>query len=146
MIQDYKTNTFNCDNTVKYQIADEKSAITVFNQDGSLRNAACDMSGLLSEVDLTDQNRIVFPEGEYTLPMTLPLDKSITIQGTGRDKTIIKGAILINGSANNTATDVKIKGLSIDYTPTKVTSGKCTPIIEVTGNADLLIDNCIMNR
>lgn len=56
LIQDYKTNTFNCDNTVKYQIADEKSAITVFNQDGSLRNAACDMSGLLSEVDLTDQN------------------------------------------------------------------------------------------
>ena len=146
LIQDYKTNTFNCDNTVKYQIADEKSAITVFNQDGSLRNAACDMSSLLSEVDLTDQNRIVFPEGEYTLPMTLPLDKSITIQGTGRDKTIIKGAILINGSANNTATDVKIKGLSIDYTPTKVTSGKCTPIIEVTGNADLLIDNCIMNN
>ena len=146
LIQDYKTNTFNCDNTVKYQIADEKSAITVFNQDGSLRNAACDMSGLLSEVDLTDQNRIVFPEGEYTLPMTLPLDKSITIQGAGQDKTIIKGAILVNGSANNTATDVKIKGLSIDYTPTKVTSGKCTPIIEVTGNADLLIDNCIMNN
>lgn len=146
LIQDYKTNTFNCDNTVKYQIADEKSAITVFNQDGSLRNAACDMSGLLSEVDLTDQNRIVFPEGEYTLPMTLPLDKSITIQGAGQDKTIIEGAILVNGSANNTATDVKIKGLSIDYTPTKVTSGKCTPIIEVTGNADLLIDNCIMNN
>ena len=71
--------------------------------------------------------------------MTLPLDKSITIQGAGQDKTIIKGAILVNGSANNTATDVKIKGLSIDYTPTKVTSGKCTPIIEVTGNADLLI-------
>ena len=78
--------------------------------------------------------------------MTLPLDKSITIQGAGQDKTIIKGAILVNGSANNTATDVKIKGLSIDYTPTKVTSGKCTPIIEVTGNADLLIDNCIMNN
>ena len=57
---------------------------------------ACDMSGLLSEVDLTDQNRIVFPEGEYTLPMTLPLDKSITIQGAGQDKTIIKGAILVN--------------------------------------------------
>ena len=89
LIQDYKTNTFNCDNTVKYQIADEKSAITVFNQDGSLRNAACDMSGLLSEVDLTDQNRIVFPEGEYTLPMTLPLDKSITIQGAGQDKNFL---------------------------------------------------------
>jgi len=31
------------------------------------------MSGLLSEVDLTDQNRIVFPEGEYTLPMSAAL-------------------------------------------------------------------------
>ena len=130
---------------VEFKTENEKPCIVSIHKNGTLNNAASNLDVLLTNMILEEEDKVIFPEGEYTLPMTLPLDKSITIQGTGRDKTIIKGAILINGSANNTATDVKIKGLSIDYTPTKVTSGKCTPIIEVTGNADLLIDNCIMN-
>lgn len=131
---------------VEFKTENEKPCIVSIHKNGTLNNAASNLDVLLTNMILEEEDKVIFPEGEYTLPMTLPLDKSITIQGTGRDKTIIKGAILINGSANNTATDVKIKGLSIDYTPTKVTSGKCTPIIEVTGNADLLIDNCIMNN
>ena len=131
---------------VEFKTENEKPCIVSIHKNGTLNNAASSLDVLLTNMILEEEDKVIFPEGEYTLPMTLPLDKSITIQGTGRDKTIIKGAILINGSANNTATDVKIKGLSIDYTPTKVTSGKCTPIIEVTGNADLLIDNCIMNN
>ena len=131
---------------VEFKAENEKPCIVSIHKNGTLNNAASNLDVLLTNMILEEEDKVIFPEGEYTLPMTLPLDKSITIQGTGRDKTIIKGAILINGSANNTATDVKIKGLSIDYTPTKVTSGKCTPIIEVTGNADLLIDNCIMNN
>ena len=131
---------------VEFKTENEKPCIVSIHKNGTLNNAASNLDVLLTNMMLEEEDKVIFPEGEYTLPMTLPLDKSITIQGTGRDKTIIKGAILINGSANNTATDVKIKGLSIDYTPTKVTSGKCTPIIEVTGNADLLIDNCIMNN
>lgn len=129
---------------VEFKTENEKPCIVSIHKNGTLNNAASNLDVLLTNMILEEEDKVIFPEGEYTLPMTLPLDKSITIQGTGRDKTIIKGAILINGSANNTATDVKIKGLSIDYTPTKVTSGKCTPIIEVTGNADLL--NCIMNN
>lgn len=131
---------------VEFKTENEKPCIVSIHKNRTLNNAASNLDVLLTNMILEEEDKVIFPEGEYTLPMTLPLDKSITIQGTGRDKTIIKGAILINGSANNTATDVKIKGLSIDYTPTKVTSGKCTPIIEVTGNADLLIDNCIMNN
>lgn len=131
---------------VEFKTENEKPCIVSIHKNGTLNNAASNLDVLLTNMILEEEDKVIFPEGEYTLPMTLPLDKSITIQGTGRDKTIIKGAILINGSANNTATDIKIKGLSIDYTPTKVTSGKCTPIIEVTGNADLLIDNCIMNN
>ena len=131
---------------VEFKTENEKPCIVSIHKNGTVNNAASNLDVLLTNMILEEEDKVIFPEGEYTLPMTLPLDKSITIQGTGRDKTIIKGAILINGSANNTATDVKIKGLSIDYTPTKVTSGKCTPIIEVTGNADLLIDNCIMNN
>ena len=131
---------------VEFKTENEKPCIVSIHKNGTLNNAASNLDVLLTNMILEEEDKVIFPEGEYTLPMTLPLDKSITIQGAGQDKTIIKGAILINGSANNTATDVKIKGLSIDYTPTKVTSGKCTPIIEVTGNADLLIDNCIMNN
>ena len=131
---------------VEFKTENEKPCIVSIHKNGTLNNAASNLDVLLTNMILEEEDKVIFPEGEYTLPMTLPLDKSITIQGAGQDKTIIKGAILVNGSANNTATDVKIKGLSIDYTPTKVTSGKCTPIIEVTGNADLLIDNCIMNN
>lgn len=131
---------------VEFTTEDEKPCIVSIHKNGTLNNAASSLDVLLTNMILEEEDKVIFPEGEYTLPMTLPLDKSITIQGAGQDKTVIKGAILINGSANSTATDVKIKGLSIDYTPTKVTSGKCTPIIEVTGNADLLIDNCIMNN
>ncbi|WP_455624539.1 hypothetical protein [Parabacteroides sp.] len=131
---------------VEFKAENDKPCIVSIHQNGILNNAASSLDVLLTNTTLEEGDKVIFPEGEYTLPMTLPLDKSITIQGAGQDKTIIKGAILVNGSANNTATDVKIKGLSIDYTPTKVTSGKCTPIIEVTGNADLLIDNCIMNN
>ena len=111
---------------VEFKTENEKPCIVSIHKNGTLNNAASNLDVLLTNMILEEEDKVIFPEGEYTLPMTLPLDKSITIQGTGRDKTIIKGAILINGSANNTATDVKIKELSIDYTPTKVTSGKCT--------------------
>ena len=122
-------------------------AIVIRSAQGDTVRMALDTTAFKSCLTSAFENdNIILPIGTYTLPQTLTLDRSQGLIGAGKDKTIIEGAILVNGSANNTATDVKIKGLSIDYTPTKVTSGKCTPIIEVTGNADLLIDNCIMNN
>ena len=140
------------DQSVKFRTVDASGneiceAIVIRSAQGDTVRMALDTTAFKSCLTSAFENdNIILPIGTYTLPQTLTLDRSQGLIGAGKDKTIIEGAILINGSANNTATDVKIKGLSIDYTPTKVTSGKCTPIIEVTGNADLLIDNCIMNN
>ena len=140
------------DQSVKFRTVDASGneiceAIVIRSAQGDTVRMALDTTAFKSCLTSAFENdNIILPIGTYTLPQTLTLDRSQGLIGAGKDKTIIEGAILVNGSANNTATDVKIKGLSIDYTPTKVTSGKCTPIIEVTGNADLLIDNCIMNN
>lgn len=140
------------DQSVKFRTVDASGneiceAIVIRSAQGDTVRMALDTTAFKSCLTSAFENdNIILPIGTYTLPQTLTLDRSQGLIGAGKDKTIIEGAILVNGSANDTATDVKIKGLSIDYTPTKVTSGKCTPIIEVTGNADLLIDNCIMNN
>lgn len=140
------------DQSVKFRTVDASGneiceAIVIRSAQGDTVRMALDTTAFKSCLTSAFENdNIILPIGTYTLPQTLTLDRSQGLIGAGKDKTIIEGAILVNGSANDTATDVKIKGLSIDYAPTKVTSGKCTPIIEVTGNADLLIDNCIMNN
>lgn len=110
--------------------------------DFSLVNNVADLLAAIK----AGKEEISLAEGTYTLPTTLSLDKSITLQGAGQGKTIIIGATVVNGSANNTATNVNVKGLSFDYAPTKVSTGKCVPIIEVSGNADLLISDCVMNN
>lgn len=132
---------------VSFRAENGRPCIVSFNADHSLKNASSDLTTLLANTTLEDGDNIIFPKGEFSLPAVLSIDKSVTIQGAGQNNTIIKGAIRINGPINaNTATEVKIEGMGIDYTPAKVTSGKCVPIIEVAGNVDLLVDGCAMNN
>ena len=69
---------------------------------------------LLTNTTLEEGDKVIFPEGEYTLPMTLPLDKSITLQGAGQSQTIVNGHIFVNspstGSVTLTASDMTLKG------------------------------------
>ena len=77
-----------------------------------IRDSSLDV--LLTNMILEEEDKVIFPEGEYTLPMTLPLDKSITLQGAGQSQTIVNGHISVNspsgGSVALTVSDMTLKG------------------------------------
>ncbi|WP_455635431.1 hypothetical protein [Parabacteroides sp.] len=99
---------------VEFKAQNEKSCIVSFNADNSLKNAASSLEALLTNTTLEEGDKVVFPEGEYTLPMTLSLDKSLTIEGAGQSQTIVNGHIFVNspseGSVTLTASDMTLKG------------------------------------
>lgn len=90
--------TVNGIENVKFQSEGGKPCITVYKKDGSLRNATSDIQTLLEKVSISDGDRVVFPEGTFTLPKTFVLDKSLTIEGAGKDKTTITGTIQITAT------------------------------------------------
>lgn len=91
---------------VSFRAENGRPCIVSFNADHSLKNASSDLTTLLANTTLEDGDNIIFPEGEYTLPKSLSLDKSIIIQGAGKEKTIIKGHIfVISPSSSSTQLD-----------------------------------------
>lgn len=100
---------------VEFKTENEKPCIVSIHRDGTLNNAVSSLDVLFStKMILEEEDKVIFPEGEYTLPMTLPLDKSITLQGAGRSQTIVNGHIFVNspsgGSATLTASGITLKG------------------------------------
>lgn len=88
--------------------------ISIFKSDSSFHNAVADITTLLTRISITDGDKLVFPESSFELPTTFTLNKSLTIQGAGKDKTIIKGHIEVNPSVNTkatlTASDLTLEG------------------------------------
>lgn len=78
---------------------------------------------------------------------TLEISKGVTIQGGDTDKCILKGAIAIKPTSNDTTT-VAINGVKFDYSPVKKNSKtRCTPVIEVhNGNVGLRVSNCLIEN
>lgn len=99
---------------VEFKAENEKPCIVSIHKNGTLNNAASSLDVLLTNTTLEEGDKVIFPEGEYTLPMTLPLDKSITLQGAGQSQTIVNGHIFVNspstGSVTLTASDMTLKG------------------------------------
>ena len=99
---------------VEFKTENEKPCIVSIHKNGTLNNAASSLDGLLTNMILEEEDKVSFPEGEYTLPMTLPLDKSITLQGAGQSQTIVNGHISVNspsgGSVALTVSDMTLKG------------------------------------
>lgn len=99
---------------VEFKTENEKPCIVSIHKNGTLNNAASSLDVLLTNMILEEEDKVIFPEGEYTLPMTLPLDKSITLQGAGQSQTIVNGHISVNspsgGSVALTVSDMTLKG------------------------------------
>ena len=99
---------------VEFKTENEKPCIVSIHKNGTLNNAASSLDVLLTNMILEEEDKVIFPEGEYTLPMTLPLDKSITLHGAGQSQTIVNGHISVNspsgGSVALTVSDMTLKG------------------------------------
>ncbi|WP_425883822.1 YDG domain-containing protein [Parabacteroides sp. ASD2025] len=127
---------------VKFQSEGGKPCITVYKADGSFRNAATDVTTLLTKVSISDGDKVVFPEGTFTFPQKFVLDKSLTIEGAGKDKTTLIGTVQV------TATDgakVNFNNLHLSATSTAAHAigvgtdkGSESPDITIT---DCVIDN-----
>lgn len=109
---------------------DQEICMIAYKADGSLMNAIIDWKSLSNQgiISFKDVSRMTIPEGAFELPKTFTLDKSLTIEGAGKDKTTIKGHIEVNpasGQATLTA-----KGLTLEGN----NNGSAHGIIGITGN------------
>lgn len=134
--------TINGIENVKFQSEGGKPCITVYKQDGSLRNAASDITTLLTKISISDGDKVVFPEGSFTFPQKFVLDKSLTIEGAGKDKTILTGTVQVTATYG---TKVNFNNLHLSASSTDVHAievgtdkGNEAPDITIT---DCMIDN-----
>lgn len=86
--------------------------ISIFKSDDSFYNAVADITALLTKISIANGDKVVFPEGTFTLPQPFVLDKSLTIEGAGKDKTTIKDHLVIE------AESVTVKGLKFECNST----------------------------
>lgn len=103
--------------------------ISIFKSDGSFYNAVADITTLLTKISIENNDQVIFPEGTFELPQTFTLDKSLAIEGAGKDKTTIKGHIEVNPKQGETAT-LTAKGLTLEGNNNSFGHG----IIGITGN------------
>ncbi|KKB59253.1 Ig-like domain-containing protein [Parabacteroides gordonii] len=110
---------------------DKESCMIAYKADGSLMNAIIDWKSLSNQgiISFKDVSRMTIPEGTFELPQTFTLDKSLTIEGAGKDKTTIKGHIEVNPKQGETAT-LTAKGLTLEGNNNNFGHG----IIGITGN------------
>lgn len=134
--------TINGIENVKFQSEGGKPCITVYKQDGSLRNAASDITTLLTKISISDGDKVVFPEGSFTFPQKFVLDKSLTIEGAGKDKTTLTGTVQVTATYG---TKVNFNNLHLSASSTDVHAievgtdkGNEAPDITIT---DCMIDN-----
>lgn len=134
--------TINGIENVKFQSEGGKPCITVYKQDGSLRNAASDITTLLTKISISDGDKVVFPEGSFTFPQKFVLDKSLTIEGAGKDKTTLTGTVQVTATYG---TKVNFNNLHLSTSSTDVHAievgtdkGNEAPDITIT---DCMIDN-----
>ena len=134
--------TINGIENVKFQSEGGKPCITVYKQDGSLRNAASDITTLLTKISISDGDKVVFPEGSFTFPQKFVLDKSLTIEGAGKDKTTLTGTVQVTATYG---TKVNFNNLHLSASSTDVHAievgtdkGNEAPGITIT---DCMIDN-----
>lgn len=109
--------------------------ISIFKSDDSFCNAVADIK-LLTGISIKDGDKVVFPEGTFTLPQTFVLDKSLTIEGAGKDKTIIKGHIEVSPGKDTTVT-LTAKGLTLEGNNNSSKHGIIGIIGKGTGKVDL---------
>ena len=134
--------TINGIENVKFQSEGGKPCITVYKQDGSLRNAASDITTLLTKISISDGDKVVFPEGSFTFPQKFVLDKSLTIEGAGKDKTTLTGTVQVTATYG---TKINFNNLHLSASSTDVHAievgtdkGNEAPDITIT---DCMIDN-----
>lgn len=134
--------TINGIENVKFQSEGGKPCITVYKQDGSLRNAASDITTLLTKISISDGDKVVFPEGSFTFPQKFVLDKSLMIEGAGKDKTTLTGTVQVTATYG---TKVNFNNLHLSASSTDVHAievgtdkGNEAPDITIT---DCMIDN-----
>lgn len=109
--------------------------ISIFKSDGSFYNAVADITTLLTKISIENNDQVIFPEGTFELAQTFTLDKSLTIEGAGKDKTTIKGHIEVNPKQGETAT-LTAKGLTLEGNNNSFAHG----IIGITGNGTGKVD------
>lgn len=109
--------------------------ISIFKSDGSFYNAVADITTLLTKISIENNDQVIFPEGTFELAQTFTLDKSLTIEGAGKDKTVIKGHIEVNPKQGETAT-LTAKGLTLEGNNNSFAHG----IIGITGNGTGKVD------
>lgn len=107
----------------------DKECIYALDKASVVGNAASDINSFLSNTKIDDIDQVIFPEGTFELPQTFSLDKSLTIEGAGKDKTTIKGHIEVNPKQGETAT-LTAKGLTLEGNNNSFGHG----IIGITGN------------
>lgn len=107
----------------------DKECIYTLDKGSVVGNAASDIKSFLSNTKIADNDQIIFPEGTFELPQTFTLDKSLAIEGAGKDKTTIKGHIEVNPKQGETAT-LTAKDLTLEGNNNSFGHG----IIGITGN------------
>ena len=107
----------------------DKECIYTLDKGSVVGNAASDIKSFLSNTKIADNDQVIFPEGTFELPQTFTLDKSLAIEGAGKDKTTIKGHIEVNPKQGETAT-LTAKGLTLEGNNNSFGHG----IIGITGN------------
>lgn len=107
----------------------DKECIYALDKASVVGNAASDINSFLSNTKIDDIDQVIFPEGTFELPETFTLDKSLTIEGAGKDKTTIKGHIEVNPKQDETAT-LTAKGLTLEGN----NDGSAHGIIGIIGN------------
>lgn len=113
----------------------DKECIYTLDKGSVVGNAASDIKSFLSNTKIADNDQVIFPEGTFELPQTFTLDKSLTIEGAGKDKTTIKGHIEVNPKQGETAT-LTAKGLTLEGNNNNFGHG----IIGITGNGTGKVD------
>lgn len=82
----------------------DKECIYALDKDHHIINAAANINEFLSHVSIADVDEVIFPEGTFVLPSAFTLAKSLTIKGAGKDKTFIKGHMVVSPETGTTAT------------------------------------------
>lgn len=113
----------------------DKECIYTLDKGSVVGNAASDIKSFLSNTKIADNDQVIFPEGTFELPQTFTLDKSLTIEGAGKDKTTIKGHIEVNPKQGETAT-LTTKDLTLEGNNNSFAHG----IIGITGNGTGKVD------
>lgn len=113
----------------------DKECIYTLDKGSVVGNAASDIKSFLSNTKIADNDQVIFPEGTFELAQTFTLDKSLTIEGAGKDKTVIKGHIEVNPKQSETAT-LTAKGLTLEGNNNSFAHG----IIGITGNGTGKVD------